>query len=65
VLEEEVEGGGKHAEHDEEQNCDKEILCYLKNYISYEETSKISEAGMMPLKGRCYDIIYGIIFFRQ
>jgi hypothetical protein len=30
VLEEEVEGGGKHAEHDEEQNCDKEILCYLK-----------------------------------
>jgi hypothetical protein len=40
VLEEEVEGGGEHAEHDEEQNCDKEILCYLKKNNSYEETVK-------------------------
>jgi hypothetical protein len=58
VLEEEVEGGGEHAEHDEEQNCDKEILCYLKKPIHMKKLSKISEAGMMPLKGRCYDIIY-------
>ncbi len=64
MLEEEVEGGGEHAEHDEEQNCDKEILCYLKKTNSYEETVKnIGEAGIMILKGRCHDIIYRRIFF--
>ena len=33
MFEQEVKRASKHAEHDKEENCDKEILGYLKKEI--------------------------------